>query len=275
MASGPRVLVPGPRHAISRVAELVPERLHHELGRVEVREALPQVHAAAAQLPSDAAELAEDTLARLIQRRCRALLVHLVLELTLRCRGPGSARGRAPHQRARQQVCEDTPERVGTGRQVPILVHNCAVPLDRAALLQLPLGRLKAALNASLVVVPSGPEPVLQRGQAAQRRDEHEARPAARHAALRQVLPQLPHALQVDVQQADAARGPLGVDGGEGGAVEVAMHLSILQELVVPDPALHLLTLRKVVVDTVHLTATWTSRGMGDNEPYAALQLVI
>mmetsp|Transcript_77930 Transcript_77930/g.215420 ORF Transcript_77930/g.215420 Transcript_77930/m.215420 type:complete len:212 (+) Transcript_77930:1799-2434(+) len=77
---------------------------------------------------------------------------------------------------------------------------------------------------------------------------------------------QIADALQVNVQQADAARFPRIIDRAQRGAIEVAMHLCVLEKFACPDHPLHVCPLSEMVVDSVHFAAARASRGVRDDQ---------
>mmetsp|Transcript_16768 Transcript_16768/g.50012 ORF Transcript_16768/g.50012 Transcript_16768/m.50012 type:complete len:219 (-) Transcript_16768:53-709(-) len=79
-----------------------------------------------------------------------------------------------------------------------------------------------------------------------------------------------PDALHVDIQDADAARLSDLLDGGARGAVEVAVHVRVLEEVPRLHHLLHRAQLCEVVRNTVLLSRPRRAGGVGDTEAEGA-----
>lgn len=125
----------------------------------------------------------------------------------------------------------------------------------------------EALQNLILRLRPTSAQPALELLET-RRRDED--------VMAREVdLAALPAALHINIKDANFARLLHSLDGGDAGAVEVAVHLRMLQETVEQNVRRHLVRAHKVVMHAVHLALPWLSRRMTHAEPERVGELLL
>ena len=125
----------------------------------------------------------------------------------------------------------------------------------------------EALQNLILRLRPTSAQPALELLET-RRRDED--------VMAREVdLAALPTALHINIKDANFARLLHSLDGGDAGAVEVAVHLRMLQETVEQNVCRHLVRAHKVVMHAVHLALPWLSRRMTHAEPERVGELLL
>mmetsp|Transcript_99602 Transcript_99602/g.281048 ORF Transcript_99602/g.281048 Transcript_99602/m.281048 type:complete len:346 (+) Transcript_99602:796-1833(+) len=208
ISCGPSVLLSTSLQPGLRVEQLLPERLLHELWRVEVREALPKIHAVVAQRPCELAELREDILARRAAGRLGRR----------HSGGRAAACGWIDDDLRAAEAQSRLPQHFATCREVA--VHHDLVPFPGNGLefVELASSRVKPALAFFLIFCVAIAEPLLQRRQASGRLDEHETRLHGDIWPI-EILPEVMDALEVDVEYADLSRVAHSVDGAERRAI--------------------------------------------------------
>mmetsp|Transcript_36163 Transcript_36163/g.78916 ORF Transcript_36163/g.78916 Transcript_36163/m.78916 type:complete len:283 (-) Transcript_36163:223-1071(-) len=135
-----------------------------------------------------------------------------------------------------------------------VIVHQLVVEepgLVRAR--HLPGGVLEALLDGLLLLGPAAAQTLLELLHGGGHHEHEGGRQRAR--------PHRPRPLHVDVQHARLALGGHGLHRREAGAVDVAVHLRVLQELTLRDLLLHLVHLGEVIVHAVLLP--WARRASG------------
>mmetsp|Transcript_34014 Transcript_34014/g.53005 ORF Transcript_34014/g.53005 Transcript_34014/m.53005 type:complete len:203 (-) Transcript_34014:164-772(-) len=91
--------------------------------------------------------------------------------------------------------------------------------------------------------------------------------------ALKVRLPAGSATLNIDVQDADLAVFPNLLNGGLAGAINISVHISMLEKLPLVNFFLHCLHVCEVIVHTVLLTRPGCSSSVADTEPKGGLEL--